>query len=301
MNLQDLRYFVAVAANLHFGKAAAECHVSQPTLSGQLRKLEETLGVVLFERTNKRVALTPVGSQLLPHARKALEEALVIQDMAAASHDPLSGKLRVGIIPTLAPYLVPLWLGPMKQAYPSLHIELWEDLTDALLQMLRDHRLDAVLVASEDEDKELRTIPLFREPFLAALPTGHALSHVEVVREEDLQPDILVLAEGHCLARQSLEACGRLEENKHNAHLGQLQATSLDTLLNLVGAGYGTTLVPALATGSVCQRNLELRPLAGGASRTVQLVTRATFPRPQAVDAVATVVKRVVEGKVLAA
>lgn len=297
MNLQDLRYFVAVATHRHFGKAAMDCHVSQPTLSGQLRKLEETLGVTLFERTNKRVSLTPIGARLLPHARKALEEALVIQEIAARLQDQLQGTLRLGIIPTLAPYLIPLWLDPMKRQYPDMSIELWEDLTESLLQLLREHLLDAALIATEEEGGDLRSVPLFTEPFLAALPRNHPLAKRSHVREEELRPDVLVLAEGHCLAKQSLDACGHGDDWRRNARYGQLQAASLDTLLNLVVAGYGTTLVPALAAESIGKRNLELRPLAGGASRAVQLVTRATYPRPQAIDAVCRVVRQVVKGR----
>ncbi len=143
MNLQDLRYLVAVAELRHFGRAAEACNVSQPTLSSQIRKLEDELGVTLLERTNKRVEMTPVGSRILVHAQRALHEAGQMEAVARAARDPLVGPLKLGVIPTFAPYLMPLILKPLRQAYPGLTIELWEDQTRALIDALRNHRLDA--------------------------------------------------------------------------------------------------------------------------------------------------------------
>src|SRR5271169_2207409 len=140
MNLQELRYLAALAEHRHFGRAAEACHVSQPTLSGQIRKLEDELGVTLLERTNKRVDVTPVGQQILEHARRALREATQIESVARAARDPLIGALRLGMIPTLAPYLLPLILGPLRKGYPGLTIELWEDQTRLLTEGLRSHR-----------------------------------------------------------------------------------------------------------------------------------------------------------------
>lgn len=198
MNLQELRYFVAVAEHRHFGRAANACHVSQPTLSGQLRKLEEHLGVTLFERTNKRVALTPAGERILDHARKALSEASLVEAVAKASRDQLIGPLKLGIIPTLAPYLTPLILDPLREAHPGMTIELWEDVTLSLLDRLRSHLLDAALIATEVPEEGLSATALFVDPFLAALPASHPLASAEAVDESDLAADILVLADGHC-------------------------------------------------------------------------------------------------------
>src|ERR1700751_2866176 len=155
MNLQELRYLVAIAEHRHFGRAAEACNVSQPTLSSQIRKLEDELGVTLLERTNKRVDMTPVGRQILAHAKQALSNAGQMEAVARASRDPLSGPLKLGVIPTLAPYLMPLILKPLKQQYPALTIELWEDQTKALLEGLRNHRLDAALLASESNTPEI--------------------------------------------------------------------------------------------------------------------------------------------------
>lgn len=170
MNLQDLRYLVAVAELRHFGRAAESCNVSQPTLSSQIRKLEDELGVTLLERTNKRVEITPVGSRILVHAQRALHEAGQMEAVARAAHDPLVGPLKLGVIPTLAPYLMPLILKPLRQSYPGLIIELWEDQTRALIDALRNHRLDAALLATATDAPEITEIALFDEPLLAALP-----------------------------------------------------------------------------------------------------------------------------------
>lgn len=173
MNLQELRYLVAVAEHRHFGRAADVCNVSQPTLSSQIRKLEDELGVTLLERTNKRVELTAVGSQILEHARRALAEAGQMEVVARAARDPLVGPLKLGVIPTLAPYLMPMILKPLRQSYPGLTIELWEDQTRSLIDGLRNHRLDAALLATPPDSPEITEIALFDEPLLAALPLNH--------------------------------------------------------------------------------------------------------------------------------
>ena len=212
MNLQELTYFVAVAEHRHFGRAAQACHVSQPTLSGQLLKLEQQLGVTLFERNNRRVSITPVGEKILEHARRALEEAGLVESVAKTSQDQLVGPLKLGVIPTLAPYLIPLILGPLREAYPRLSIELWEDITVSLLERLRSQRLDAALLATEIPESDLTTVDLFDEPFLAALPAGHRLASRKKIDVADLADDLLVLADGHCLAGQARDACGRRGE-----------------------------------------------------------------------------------------
>jgi len=289
INLQELRYFVAVAERLHFGRAAEACHVTQPTLSGQLRKLEQQLGVKLFERTNKRVALTTIGEQILPYARRVLEEANALASVAAATSDPLTAPLKLGVIPTLAPYLMPLLLGPLRETYPDLTIELWEDITRSLIELLRVQRLDAALIATEIEESDLRAVDLFDEPFLAALPKTHALAKRKRVSEADLAQDLLVLADGHCLATQSLTACGG-----NGRDMRSFQAASLETLVSMVANGYGTTLVPSLAANTFEGRSVVLRPLSGHASRTVRLTSRKTFPRQKALRALEKTVREVV-------
>jgi LysR family hydrogen peroxide-inducible transcriptional activator len=284
MNLQELAYFAAVAEHRHFGRAAQACHVSQPTLSGQLRRMEEQLGVTLFERNNRRVAITPVGERMLQHARRALEEAAQVEAVAKTSRDPLAEPLKLGVIPTLAPYLMPMMLQRLRENCPAMTIELWEDVTVSLLTRLRSGQLDAALIATEIPEADLTALALFEEPFLAALPPNHRLASRKTIAEADLAGDLLVLADGHCLAGQAQAAC-----KAKGDHLPQraLQAASLETLANLVAAGYGTTLVPQLAVSSLEQRGVIVRPLTGKASRTIWLASRPTFPRPQALQALA--------------
>jgi LysR family hydrogen peroxide-inducible transcriptional activator len=294
MNLQDLRYLAAVAEHRHFGRAAASCNVSQPTLSSQIRKLEEELGVTLLERTNKRVEMTPVGSRVLVHAQRALAEAGQMETVALTARDPLVGPLKLGVIPTLAPYLMPLILKPLRLAYPGLALELWEDQTRSLIDGLRNHRLDAALLATDAEASEITELVLFREPLLAALPLDHPLAAAKSVTEEALAGELLVLADGHCLAGQTLAACGAKSHAPKSSLQSSMQAATLETLVNLVAAGYGATLIPALAVESLLQRGIAVRPLTGHSSRTIRLASRPGFPRPQALRALEKVIRQAV-------
>lgn len=294
MNLQELRYLAAVAEHRHFGRAADACNVSQPTLSSQIRKLEDELGVMLLERTNKRVELTPVGSQILQHARRALFEAGQMEAVARAARDPLVGPLKLGVIPTLAPYLMPIILKPLRQTYPGLTIELWEDQTRSLIDGLRNHRLDAALLATPPESPEITEIALFDEPLLAALPLQHRLASAKRVSEESLARELLVLADGHCLAAQALAACGAKHAPPRTSLQGAMQASTLETLVNLVAAGYGATLLPALSAPSFRRREIVMLPLAGKSIRTIRLASRPGFPRPQALRAIEKVIRRAV-------
>ncbi|HLZ84981.1 MAG TPA: hydrogen peroxide-inducible genes activator [Caulobacteraceae bacterium] len=285
MTLQDLRYVLAVAEHEHFGRAARACGISQPTLSVQVRKLEDLLGVALFERTNKKVAPTAACARLIGHARAAVAEAEAVVAVARDLRDPLAGRFRLGIIPTLAPYLLPLVFAPLREALPALEMEPWEDQTEALLERLRAHEMDAALLATDVDGPDLTSRALFVEPFIAALPPEHPLAGCEMVAEADLAPDILVLADGNCLRDQTLAACG-----SSAALSGALRAASLSTLLNMVAAGYGTTLIPGLAAGAAQDAGIVLRPLAARASRTVRIAWRAQFPRRAAVEAVGEVI-----------
>jgi LysR family transcriptional regulator, hydrogen peroxide-inducible genes activator len=291
MNLRDLRYLLAVVEHGHFGRAAEACEISQPTLSVQIRKLEVLLGVALFERTSKAVTPTPACDQLIGHVRTAVAQADAIFAVAQNLRDPLAGRVRLGIIPTLAPYLLPLVIAPLREALPELEVEPWEDQTAALLKRLHAHELDAALLATEVIGSDLESRSLFDEPFLAALPPEHPLAGHNVVAEADLAKDILVLADGHCLRDQALEACGQ-----NGALNGTLRATSLSTLLNMVAAGYGTTLIPALAAGAAQDAGIVLRPLAARVGRTVRIAWRARFPRRPALEAVGKVIAKRLHG-----
>jgi LysR family transcriptional regulator, hydrogen peroxide-inducible genes activator len=285
MNLRDLRYLLAVAEHEHFGRAAEACGISQPTLSVQIRKLEMLLGVALFERTSKTVTPTPACDRLIGHVRAAVAEADAILTVASSMRDPMAGRIRLGVIPTLAPYLLPLVFAPLREALPAVEVEPWEDQTSALLKRLHAHELDAALLATEVIGPDLESRPLFSEPFLAALPPEHPLAGRDMIAEADLAQDILVLADGHCLRDQALEACGG-----SGALNGTLRATSLSTLLNMVAAGYGTTLIPALAAGAAQDSGIVLRPLATQVGRIVRIAWRARFPRRAVLERVGEVI-----------
>jgi LysR family hydrogen peroxide-inducible transcriptional activator len=293
MNLRDLKYVIAVAEVRHFGRAAERCFVSQPTLSGQIKKLEEELGVTIFERTNRSVDVTPIGRAIIAHARLLLEQADAIEQIALAHQDPLAGPLRIGAIPTLSPYLMPLILVPLKRRYPQLRLVLSEELTDALLNRLHRHELDAVLLATPADDQDLDQTPLFDEPFWLAHPRKHPLYDKDEITPQDLtEVDLLLLAEGHCLTHQVMDVC-RLSERPDRGEMADLRAASLETLLQLVGAGFGCTLVPALAIrggwmtdSGIIARKLEFPD----AYRRISLVFRRSFPRRPALDALSEVI-----------
>ena len=290
MNLRDLKYLLAVAEHQHFGKAAEACFVSQPTLSGQIKKLEEELGVMVFERSNRSVTVTPIGEQLLQYAGRALEQVEAMQQAAESLQAPLSGPLRLGVIPTIGPYLMPLILRPLREQYPHLHLVLREEITERLLDHLRHHELDLALLATPPDGDDLQEIPLFDEPFWLAHPAKHALYAKDEITEADLPlNELLLLADGHCLTEQVMGVC-HLQESPH---LDDLRASSLETLIQLVSAGFGCTLVPALslrsswASGSgVVLREIKM----GNAERRVRLVTRKTFPHTGSIEALVTLI-----------
>ena len=293
MNLRDLEYLVALADTCHFGHAAERCCVSQPTLSGQLRKLEEELGVILFERTKRSVEITPPGEAIVVHARRVLEQADALRQVAQSHQDPLAGPLRMGAIPTLSPYLMPLVLKPLNKCYPQIKLVLSEEFTDTLLNRLGKHEIDAALLATPVEDPNLESFPLFDEPFWLVHPRGHTLSGKKKIIQRDLDgTDLLLLSEGHCLAEQAMMVC-HMQERSAQGDMADLRAASLETLLQMVGAGFGCTLLPALAlkTASARDKSIIARQLKlPDTYRRVSLVYRRTFPRRQALEAFASVV-----------
>jgi LysR family hydrogen peroxide-inducible transcriptional activator len=288
MNLRDLQYLIAVAETRHFGKAAERCFVSQPTLSGQIKKLEQELGIDIFERSNRSVVITPAGEQILAHARLIMEQADAIRQLAQSYQDPVAGPLRVGAIPTISPYLMPLILNPLQQEHPQMRLVISEEQTDILLQRLHHHEIDAAILATEHSDNDLASIPLYREPFWLAHPSDHPLYTKEEINQQDLDAtELLLLAEGHCLAQQAMEVC-HIKDRQQRNDMANLRASSLETLLQLVAAGYGTTLVPALAlTGSwVSGRGIITRELdLPNTWRQVSLYYRRSFPRAEALEA----------------
>jgi LysR family hydrogen peroxide-inducible transcriptional activator len=285
MTLQELRYLVALADEGHFARAAERCHVGQPTLSTQLKKLEEFLGVALFERGKRHVLPTPLGEAIIAQARIVLEEAGKLRQLADHGQDPMRGPFRLGIIPTLGPYLLPHLLPMIHSTYPELRLLLREDLTRNLLARLRAGKLDALLLALPVSQHGLEVASLFEEPFMVALPVGHPLSGRRQIALDELhQHEVLLLEEGHCLREQALDICGT---NRSDAG-DEFKATGLETLRQMVAAGAGCTLLPALAAmpsaGLPMNAMIEIRPFAEPVpTRTIGVVWRRSFPRTQIV------------------
>ena len=244
MNLRDLQYLVAVADTLHFGKAALACHVSQPTLSMQLKKLEEYLGVQLFERTNKKVQLTAIGADIAARARTTLDGAEQIRKLAKAAQNPLAGDVRLGIFPTLAPYLLPSLMPKLSAAFPLVNFLLIEEKTDVLIQMLDRSELDCALLAMPVHHATLEAKRVFDEPFTLAVARQHKLAKRKRVTLEDVRNEpVLLLEDGHCLREQALAVCHRIGV----AESQSFRATSLETLRHMVAAGNAVTFIPELA------------------------------------------------------
>ncbi|MBC7983697.1 MAG: LysR family transcriptional regulator [Candidatus Obscuribacterales bacterium] len=263
MNLRDLRYLVAVADTRHFGKAAERCHVSQPTLSAQIKKLEGYLGVELIERNPRGVVLTEVGAELVTRARRVLRDSDEIVNLARDFRDPLAGKLAMASIPTIGPYLLPVVARKLRKQLPHLQLMLYEYQTDALLRRLRDGEIDLGILALPVDLEGLEVKELYREDFVMALPANHELAKKPSVKLSDLSgEDLLLLEDGHCLRDQALEACSRVDVNENQDY----RATSLETLRQMVASGWGVTLLPKFATSG---------PFAAGAGIVVK-----AFPRP---------------------
>ena len=282
MNLRDLRYLVAVAEHRHFGRAAAACFVSQPTLSTQLKKLEETLGVTLIERTNRQVMLTPVGVSIVAQAQRVLGEVNRLVGIAEQHRDPLGGEFRLGIIPTVAPYLLPRIIGPMRESFPKLKIQLTEAQTAPITRMLREGGLDAVILALPLGGDNIVESPLYREPFYLAVSCRHEKAGCKSVRASDLDHEqVLLLEDGHCLRDQALEVC-----ESHNAvENTNFRATSLETLRQMVAADVGTTLMPELAVAAE-GAGVSYIPFdePDPPSRTIGIAWRASSPRVALLD-----------------
>jgi LysR family hydrogen peroxide-inducible transcriptional activator len=276
MNLRDLQYLIAVADLRSFNKAADKCHVSQPALSNQIRKLEETLGLTLFERNNKRVMITENGEQIVALARRVLIEVDAMHDIAKSAQDPLTGKFRLGAFPTLSTYLFPELVPKIMRSMPQLKLVLVEEKTHVLLERLKRGELDAAFLALPVQDDQLETQALFDDEFLLAVQPEHPLAKRKTVKLEDLQHHkLLLLEEGHCLRDQALSVCqlAGMEEEQ------DFRATSLETLRQMVKAGTGITLMPKMA---IHKNETDIRyiPFAEPVPyRSIALVWRKTSAR----------------------
>jgi len=286
MNLRDLEYVVAVADHQHFGRAAAACNVSQPTLSGQILKLEAELGLRLFEREGRGARVSERAAAVIAQARATLAAATAVTDAARAARDPFAGPLRLGIIATVAPYLLPIALAGAINALPLTPIHLVEDLTDRLLAAVHGGALDGAVIATDPDDDKLVQAALYDEPFFLVSAHRPERRRRASIRIEEIDPTtLLLLAEGHCLRDQTLALCGAEQKAVLRA---DVRATSLETLRHLVVAGQGATLAPLLAYADWRRLGARLdgsRILGGGALRKVRLVFRRGSPRRPALEA----------------
>jgi len=295
LKLKDLRYLVAVADTRHFGHAAARCFVSQPTLSAQLKKLEAYLGVQLVERQPRRIALTEAGQSVVAHARRILEASDEIVTIAQRQRDPLAGRLRLALIPTIGPYLLPLVATRLHKALPRLDLLLYEHQTGPLLEKLQAGEIDGGILALPADADGLVSMPLFDEPFVLAVPAAHPLAKRKTVHASDLHGETLLLLEdGHCLRDQALEVC-----SLSGAHEKQdFRATSLETLRQMVASGGGITLLPELASRGAygSARGVGVVPFARPAPvRHVGIVWRKSSARAAAIEAVGHTIAEVVQ------
>jgi len=260
IKLKDLRYLVAVADSGHFGHAAERCFVSQPTLSAQLKKLEDYLGVQLIERQPKRASLTAAGEQIVARARLILSASDDVITIAQTHRDPLSGRLKVAMIPTVGPYVLPQVAPAVRRQMPRLDLLLFEYQTAAMLEKILSGDIDLGVLALPIENEGLACRKLYDEDFNVALPENHPLARQSTVRIADLENEsLLLLEEGHCLRDQALEVCSRISVHERQ----DFRATSLETLRQMVAAGAGVTLMPELASGGVYgnARGVVIRPL----------------------------------------
>jgi LysR family transcriptional regulator, hydrogen peroxide-inducible genes activator len=290
IKLKDLRYLVAVADSRHFGRAAERCYVSQPTLSAQLKKLEQYLGVQLIERQPNNVSLTDAGAQIVARARRVLEASDELVTQARAHRDPLAGRLRLALLPTIGPYLLPRVSAAIRRALPRLELHLYEYQTAPMLEKLNSGELDLGILALPVELEGLEARELFAEPFTVALPERHRLAKRERVHVADLEGErLLLLEEGHCLRAQALEVCSRIGA----AESQDFRATSLETLRQMVATGAGVTLLPELATKGAYgeARGVVVRPFAKPVPlRHIGAVWRKTSARRAAVEALCGVI-----------
>ncbi len=286
LKLKDLRYLVAVADCRHFGRAAERCFVSQPTLSAQLKKLEDYLGVQLIERQPNNVSLTEAGEQIVSRARRILEASEEVVTLARSHRDPLAGRLRLALLPTVGPYLLPRISQALRKSLPRLELQLYEYQTAPMLEKLQGGELDVGILALPVDLEGLEARELYIEPFTVALPDQHKLAGRESVRVDDLKDETLLLLEdGHCLRDQALEVCSRVGTREKQ----DFRATSLETLRQMVATGAGVTLLPQMASRGAYgnARGVTIRPFARPApARHVGAVWRKTTARRHAVDAV---------------
>ncbi len=297
MTLTELRYIVTLAQERHFGRAAERCFVSQPTLSVAVKKLEEELGVALFERSKSTVQVTPLGETIVEQAQRVLEQTSVIKELANAGKDQLASPLRLGAIYTIGPYLFPHLVPALRQGAPQMPLYIEEGFTGSLRRKLRSGELDAIIIALPFTETDVVTKALYEEEFEVLIPADHSWTEREVIHKEELLGErLLLLGEGHCFRDQILEACPAISQKLASPHNTlTAEGGSLETIRHMVASKLGVTVLPRSAIGTVHYESglLVSRPFAPPApSRTVAIAWRASFPRPKAIDAVTDAIAR---------
>jgi len=286
MTLTELRYIVALARERHFGHAADKCHVSQPTLSVALKKVEQRFGVILFERSSADVRLTTTGEQIAAQAERVLEEAGKLREICAKGKDPLSGALRLGVIYTIAPYLLPRLIPALHARAPLMPLYLQENFTVSLSAQLRRGDLDVIVVALPFAEPGIVSREVYAEPFCVVMPRGHALAQEGQIDARQVAAEsVLLLGNGNCFRDQVVQACPQL--SAPGGTEGALEGSSLETVRYMVASGAGISVVPVSAAASWPQEDALLvsRPFRDPVPlRRVIVAWRATFPRPQAID-----------------
>ena len=289
MTLTELRYIVAVARERHFGRAAEACFVSQPTLSVSIKKLEEELDVKIFERGANEVTITPVGDEIVRQAQSVIEQASAIKEIAKRGKDPVSGPLRLGVIYTIGPYLLPDLVRQVIERVPQMPLMLQENFTAKLLDMLRTGELDCAIMAEPFPDASLAVAPLYDEPFMVAVPRSHALAKRRSISAEELkQETMLLLGTGHCFRDHVLEVCPEYARFSSNAEgiRKSFEGSSLETIKYMVASGMGVTVVPQLSVPKDAQPHVKYIAFEKPApTRRVVLAWRRTFTRYEAIAA----------------
>ncbi len=295
MTLTELRYIVAVARERHFGRAAEACHVSQPTLSIAIKKLEDELEMKIFERGGNDVSVTPLGADIVAQAQRVIEQAGEIKEIARSGKDPLAGPLRLGIIYTIGPYLLPLLVRKMIERVPQLPLILQENLTVKLLEMLRMGELDAAIMAEPFPDHGLEIMPLYEEPFMVAVPRHHPLASRKSIDARALKNEtMLLLGTGHCFRDQVLEVCPEFARFSPDADgiKRTFEGSSLETIKHMVASGMGITVVPKLsvplqprADDLVQYLSFDSESGSAAPTRRVVLAWRKSFTRLKAIEA----------------
>jgi LysR family hydrogen peroxide-inducible transcriptional activator len=289
MTLTELRYIVAVARERHFGRAAQKCFVSQPTLSIAIRKLEEELGVALFERGPGEVAITPVGKRIVEQAQRVLEEASAIKHIAAAGKDDLAGPLRLGAIYTIGPYLMPQLILQMRRRAPQMPLVIQENYTNTLSDMLKQGELDVIVISLPYAHPGIVTQAVYDEPFRAVVPAAHAwAARARVATSELCREHLLLLSTGNCFRDQVLQLCAGIGRSTDTSTQESLEGSSLETIRQMVASGVGITVLPSTAAEApiLDKRLLAVKPISPGMpSRRVALAWRRSFPRRRAIEA----------------